>query len=333
MSEQRNCPGRHIEDRSLRDDEYLCMGCLRHAERILGDLPALVAEVETTVARQAHAYRAGGMRRTVVDEDWRGTAHALAPHPLPVDIEASTRARTTLELLFEWADFVAEHHGKTGLPMFSRSKPLTDLTPAAVAILLRYADWMRSNEQGPALAEAVRCVRRDIRTLIDCRPENLYAGPCRADLEYPPELGYRCEAKLYREWGRAEISCDSCGTAHTTAERREWLRAEVETRLLPLRIVWEDLYELVPGFELDWPTVKRWTQPREQRIPIKDKSGQPRYDKRGRPMVRITLTPARLEHQNRVGDVLLYRGSDILRLAEDKGIRRGRRRIRRSDVA
>lgn len=337
MTDQRTCPGSHSIAHpapALRNDEHLCRGCVRHTERILGDLVALTRDVETTVTRQDRVGTRNGARAIGHDR------------PLPVNVHTSDKARKSLALLFEWADFVAERNSVRGLPSFARTIPLGTLVPRAVAILLHYSDWMRLDQQGPDCANAIRSVRRDLRALVDAPPERLYAGPCEADLGYDKTLGYRCSGQLFRRWGSEEITCDGyrpdrligehrfgCGTVHATAERRTWMRAEVEERLLPLRVLWEDLYELVPGCELDWKTVRQWTQERRQRVAKRDTNGLERVDSRGKPMVTVIVTPPRLEPQAWDCDVPLYRGSDVLKLAEDGGLRRGRRRRTRRSVA
>jgi hypothetical protein len=319
------CPGGHSTAHpapGLRPDEYLCRGCVRHAERILGDLPSLTRDLETTVTRQDRAAKSG-----------RGTK---TERPLPANLIAADRGRTTLELLFEWADFVAQHYGVKGLPMFAAHRPLTELVPPAVAILLTHAEWMRTNEQGPGLAEAIRCVRRDLRAIVDRKPERLYAGPCLADLGYDPTLGYDCRLPVYRPWGTDDITCDGhtvnvtpgqwtasgCGRLHLAADRKEWLLAEVTSRLLPLRLVWESLYVLIPDCQVEWETAKQWTRERRQRV-----------DDPARKRPRIIVSPPRLEPQSWAAETPLYRGADILRLAEDKQPRRGRRRVPRGEVA
>lgn len=320
MTEPRNCPGYHPNgDKPIRDG-YLCRGCQTRAERALGDLPALTRELETTVTRQDRVASAGK----------RAEGHA---RPLVVNLDADRRGRTILELLFEWADYVAAWHHRTGLPVFSRDTPLTTLVPRAVAMLLEHPDWMRHNEQGPVLAEAAHNIRRDLRRLVDQPPARLLAGPCRADLGYPPELNYRCELTLYRKWGSETITCDGhrpdstpgqwtpsgCGAVHTDTDRDTFLVDSVEERLLPLRMLWEALHRLVPGSTLDWKTVQRWT--RERREPIPAKPGERQ---------RYTVTPPRLTPAGLDLDGNpLYRGSDVLRLARDDQPRRGRRRIRR----
>lgn len=337
MSDVRACPGNHTDAHpapQLRPGEHLCRGCITHAERLLSDLVALTRDVEVTVTRQA---------RTAGSSGARAVGHEP---PLPVDVGASDRARRSLELLFEWADFVAERTGQRGIPVFARHVPLQTLVPRAVAIILRHSQWMRLDEQGPDLANAIRHVRRDLRRLVDTHLERLYAGPCDADLGYDPKLGYECRGQLFRQWGAEEIVCDGyrpdtlpgewrhgCGTAHTTAERREWLLGAIGEHLLPLRVVWEDLYDLVPGFDVDWETARKWPRERRNRLPRVDAKGRPRLGKDGQPLMRVIVTPPRLTAEGWDGDTPLFKGSDILRVARDSAVRPGRRRRTRRTVA
>lgn len=325
--EPATCPGFRC-DRPLRD-EYLCRACHHRAERALGDLVALARDVEVTVTRQDRITNPGK----------RGTGHA---QPLIANLRASDQARTVFELLFEWADYVAQWNGVKGLPIFTHHRPLTELVPIACAILLRYTDWMRNNEQGPTLADAIHQVRRDARRIVDQPPARLYAGPCLADLGYPPELGYDCRLPLFRKWGADDIECDGhnpdkamrrewlsrgCGTIHPASDRDGFMVTAAEEHLLPLRLLYDSMHVLVPGFALDWKTVQQWTRERRQRLVIgKTKTGRER--------VRIIVTAPRLMPASIGSDGReLYRGDDVLRLARDCEPRRGRRRVTRRNVA
>jgi hypothetical protein len=315
----RTCPGYGC-GAALRDG-YLCRSCQRRAERILGELPSLAREVETTIARQ--------------DRGATGRRGDGAEQPLPVNLTAGDRARhpDVLPLLFEWADHVAACYSVTGLPVFAAALPMTVTVPRAVAVLLRYADWMRLAVQGPELANALSCVRRDLRKIVDRPPSRTYAGPCQARVAIVDDGavvgGRRCPLALYRYWGADEITCDGhldpegregCGTVHPASERAEFLVDQVRQQLLPLRLVWESLYVLLPGCQVDWATAQRWTRPQR----IRDDAGV---------RIKIRVVAARLEPQAWAGDTPLYRGADILRFAEDKAPRRGRRRhVRAADV-
>lgn len=319
MTEARTCPG-HACTNAITDD-YLCRACQRRAERILGDLPALTRELETTVTRQDRIASGGK----------RGKGH---DQPAVANLSASDRGRRELELLFEWADAVAAWHRVKGLPLFARSLPLTQLVPAAVAILLRYSDWMRTHPDGADLASAIWYVRQGVRRIIDVREERLYAGPCHEPIS--ADAGDLCRLPLYRKWGADDIVCDGyepggpvvglprpegCGHAHPAADRHAFLVASVEEYLLPLKLVWESLYVLIPGCEIAWKTAQQWTRAQRTRDDTGDR-------------VRIRVTPPRLQASGvDWRGQPLYRGGDILRLAQDKRPRRGRRRVQRADVA
>ena len=308
----RTCPGYGCS--SPLDNEYLCRRCQHRAERILGDLPALTRELRTTVTRQ--------------DRVATGRRGMGAEQPLPVNVSASDRGRQVLELLFEWADFVAAAYGVKGLPVFARHIPLEALVPQAVSVLLARSDWLRFNEQGPDLASAVWSVQQGLRRIVDCAEERLYAGPCYAELDGTG----KCGLSLYRRWGADVIVCDGyrpdtpgpfqgCGASHAAVDRHAFLVASVEEHVLPLKLVWESLYVLVPGCDVPWRTALQWTKERRTR----DATGP-------RVRIRVTpplLTPAAVDWRGRP----LYRGEDILRLAQDKKPRRGRRRVTRPQIA
>lgn len=323
------CPGFRCEH-PLRD-EYLCRSCQRRAERVLGDLVACARDVEVTVTRQDRITNPGK----------RGTGHA---QPSPANLNADRQARTVFDLLFEWADHVAQWQGVRGLPVFAAHRPLTEMVAQACAILLQYSDWMRNQQQGPDLANAIHSVRRDARRIVDQPATRLYAGPCQADLGYPPELGYGCRLPLFRKWGADDIECDGhnpelaakrirqfgCGTVHLAVERDGFMVAAAEEHVLPLRLLYDSLHVLIPNCALDWKTVHQWTKARQTRVPLKDEKGRQRFDSRGRERVRIIVTPPRLTPVRVDSDGReLYRGADVLALARDGDKRRGRRRVAR----
>jgi hypothetical protein len=343
----RTCPGYHgTQAAPTLGNDYLCRQCVRRAERILGDLPSLARDVEITASRQDRVATGGSghapaqPRESKPGEEKVGLA--IAERPLPVNFAADERARhpDVFGLLFEWADHVAAWHRVQGLPVFAASLPLTVTVPRAVAVLLRYADWMRLTEQGPDLAHALYTIRRELRRIVDKPPSRVYAGPCKARVAITDDDGAvigakRCELSLFRRWDSDSIVCDGyvpgeplipmlgCGKVHAATDRKDFLVDQVRMQLLPLKLVWESLYILLPNCQVDWPTAQQWTRARR----IREEPAEPGK----RPKVRVV--PARLEPQRWLGDTPLYRGSDILRLADDKAPRRGRRRVQRVNVA
>lgn len=341
--DQQPCPGHHTPERpapGLRPGEQLCHHCVRRAEHQLTEIAALAGQLDrVTIARLDRVQHAAGAARRAPDQDWRGTANALPATPWPANVDAAERGREVLELLFEWADHVAAWHRIEGLPAFTRHVPLAQLAGRAAAVLVHHSRWMRDQQQGPDLAHAIWCVRRDLRQLVDTQPARLYAGPCGADLGYGEGLGYRCGLPLYQAWGRDTIRCDGhrpsgdqrprwntgCGAGHEVTDRQVFLRASVDGALLPLKLLWQSLHVLVgqPASDVAWKVVEAWTRPRTQRVETVARSG--------RKLVRLVTTPPRLTAAGvDLAGRPLYRGGDVLQLAEDGQRRRGRRRITRA---
>jgi transcription elongation factor Elf1 len=145
-----------------------------------------------------------------------------------------------------------------------------------------------------------------MRRRIDLPPTYFYCGPCNgrtvsmqltADngmLTYEAETE-KCTGSLYALLTSKTVSCRNCGTIYDVATRRQWLLAELEDALLPLRLVWEALPRLV-GVQPDWETVRRWPK----------LTGPRHLDVRG-----LTTT-----------DVELFRAGDVLAL-----VRRDNRRL------
>jgi hypothetical protein len=334
VSTSRNCP---LCERDA-GVTMICERCVRATERRLGDIPALVDELELTLSRQGRGGRGAGHRKRGDDQ------------PLPFDIAASGK-RSLINLLAEWADLAAAESHAGGMP-WHHSQWESDLgqTRAAVSVLQRHLSWFRVGEQAPIAARAIETIRNQLRSAIDRVPERLWAGPCHAELpaaistteagaitvtlnasDTPP----RCELQLYRKWGEELITCDGhndpdetggCGAVHTIDGRRDFLLTSIEEQLLPLRLVWESLYELLPGCNIAWETVRKW--PRKQTKPRRDpRTGQPLTDRRGRRLV--TVVPPRLHVRtvNLLGTEL-FRGGDIIDLARDEIPRRGAKRTR-----
>jgi len=290
----------------------------------IGDLPSLTAECDVTIARLDRVGRGAGHRK-------KGDEQPLLVKVRGDGKPVSDVVDTTLQLLYEWSDHVATYYGWPSLPLHVRGDvrpPRSLLVPAAARTLLCHADWMRIDQQGPDLAHAVWRIRSDLRAVIDRPPERTYAGPCQAPIlvmETLPGAGNtisvrghetRCDRDLYRRWGSSTIVCDGydpdprkreggCGTEHLAVNRDAFLVVTVKEQLLPLRLLWESLYVLMPGCTVDWETVRRW----------------PRRNNGSPPRLTSNVTTA--------AGVALYRGSDVLALAADTMPRQGRRRITR----
>lgn len=322
MTAVRTCPG-HGCTRPLNDSEFLCRGCQRRAERILGDLPSLARAVEETIAKLDTGGNVSGGSRGVPESQ------------PPANLAASDRARDkdAFGLLFEWADAVAADYGMKGLPIRLDRIPLSTVVPAAVAILLSRSEWFRRHPDGPDAASAIWHVQRNARRIVDRRPDRWYAGRCGAAHEHEAPCSCRChvtssnlamcdvnagygtgcgphdttswvcDRALYALPGRAEVTCDGwrqdwlgCGRVHLATERSAFILATLEDELVPLDLILAALPTLIHR-NPDAATVRQWRH-RQKIVP---------------------------KSQTVLG-VVLYRGGDVIKAALDTDARPGPRR-------
>lgn len=313
----RVCPGHHDVDIALRDDEHLCRFCVGRAMRNLEMLAAEFNEVDVTVTGRARTYR-GAPRPRVPDEDWRGAEHALRPTPLPFNEHADTVRAAQVDLLREWADFAGR------LPQLGRDVPPD--SPHRIAQILdtlkQARNWLRTNEQGGACADAIAHARQQLRATIDRRDERWFAGPCGQPVTIieidehdgvlvPRAVTGPCTADLYARAGAAAIVCDGyrepvgingCGATHPAMARHKYVIRTLRDKLLPLPAILAAIPQLT-GRNPDRETVKKWRQ-------------------RGklRPVVSLTKGPEGWTTGTR------WRGGDVLDLVLDDQPRPGPRR-------
>lgn len=180
--------------------------CASHAgdlERDLGDVPALVSDLEVTLTRQA-----------VIGEHHGGVS---AEVPMPFHLGASEALVVLRSTLVGWVRVVVEEDGAQW--------PADDLHLMA-AFLLRALPWIRVHPAAAQAVDEIGAATGLARRCIDRHPERWYAGPCTGDV-----AGDQCSVHLYARPGAAEVACPKCESVHQVDERREWLRAAVEDHL------------------------------------------------------------------------------------------------------
>lgn len=212
---------------------YVCTRCANRTAADLRRLASLIGDLETTITRQSRAGDGGP---------------ATDRHPLPVDLGAAARADTIRTTVTTWARHILATRGitVTRVPrIVGPTCPTTAGSPTcghpSCATIIRTAqprnvlgattrwlasqcEWLRHQpEAAQALAELTAAARLADR-VIDRRTPQLYAGPCRADLEE----GGICQADLYAQPGADTIRCRDCRATHSAAARREWLLAEAQ---------------------------------------------------------------------------------------------------------
>ena len=184
-------------DRPVPDQAYACQTCANRLERALGDIPALWAELDTVLTRQAR----------YSDPEGRGGDKAL-----PFNLKASDVRGALRGTLNTWCRLIAEERGKD----------LPEDHPAAVARwLLNHVTWLRHHRAGADAVDEITSVVHKMRGIIDRPAERIYAGPCRD-----------CNGDMYGKPGAAMVECRPCGLEYDVAEMVAWMRQEARGRLV-----------------------------------------------------------------------------------------------------
>lgn len=258
------------------DPAFLCRGCGDELARLIGDVPALLEELETRIARQDRVTRRQGKPRPrPIDADGHND-DAIGASPMPYDPDAAEVRWDLLNTLGTWARHLAESRDVA---------PPTDATLASW--LLNAAESFRFDEAGPEALDEIRYVVGKGWRAVDRSPVLVFAGPCRAETVGPDLWPACCLADLRVPRRSSTARCRECGAVHDLAERWQIVADAVEDALLPLDEVIDALPLLAPG--CDRPTaatLRKW-----------------RF--RGR------LVARGLDHHGRE----LYRGGDVLDLA------------------
>ena len=199
------CP---IDARPLPNNATICGACEETLSRALGDLDALLDDLDTALTRQARK------RPT------RGNSASDGP-PLPYDERASEAARDLRTLLKDWVSLVAEGLADEGrfvkLPMPATAKSLSSW-------IMHHTRWIAQHDTAAdAYSEIVGAVN-NIRRTIDIAPDMVYVGPCGNESE-----GVECTETLYAAEGSDAVRCRTCTTVHDIPARYAHAAAQADT--------------------------------------------------------------------------------------------------------
>lgn len=266
---------------------FLCKPCLREIERAIGDMPALLAELETAIARQVRIYRAthaSAERESATAEPSEAASErhrrpdgtltpymrskdgkiALRAFPLPVDLDAAEVRWNVRNTLGTWARHLAESRD---------TEPPADRT--VIDWLLNNADAIRFDEAAAEIHDEITFAHREAERAVDRSPERIYAGPCRAE-----HVEFCCVRDLYAK-PDGSLICDGhrsdragCRVEHSISDRNEMIRAELEGSLLPLN----DALDALRYWHLAEPPrriVNDWI--RRGRLPEHELAGRPAF--------------------------------------------------------
>lgn len=208
--------------------------CTQQLERELGDVAAIVADMDITLSRQARIGGGGqsGLARErmpfhpgVVDPIWvlgnvlTTWARDVCGDTLPPEEAVIYRNRET-PMLGPFCGFCI-HQTCMELRISEKvTKP-----PAVIAawMLLSNTPAIRRHPAVEELLDEVLDAIRLARRTVDRAAERKFLGPCDGKFE-----GVTCTEDLYVHPAATEARCRVCGTEHDVAERREWLLSKAE---------------------------------------------------------------------------------------------------------
>jgi hypothetical protein len=213
-------------------DGFVCQRCAHDLERALGDIPAVVHQLNLTLAKQTR----------YADRNERGGNE----QPLPMDPLASAAASELRHHLCNWVTIVAETRGLP-LPAAAIYHPGGEPGMDTLARwMLAHVEWLRHHEHGYVAVEELTVDMRTARRVIDV-PANrttFPVGPC-PEFQPPNEPTLEGAAIIHPVTGQwinlsrycpgevwayipntdtqpARLECSAC---HTVWESWQWLRA------------------------------------------------------------------------------------------------------------
>ena len=224
-----SCP---VDGKPLTNQAVICADCTDTLDRALGDLGALLQDLDTALARQSRKRPARGN-------------HERDDKPLPYDLGASRSADAMKGILVSWARLVSEE----------REVPITCRdNSASIALWLDpHVTWLSRHEAAAdAYSEIVGAVN-NIRRTIDIAPDTRFIGPCYAVIE-----GVECDETLYAVEGSEAVRCKTCGTTWDARDRTLQTLTHAET-------IAQDATTLsrsfaLQGIALETERIKNWAK-------------------------------------------------------------------------
>jgi hypothetical protein len=235
------CPNCLREQR----DGILCSGCTSTLEYELGEVPAILADLDTTLAKQARLGATGhgglaserasfhdGARlavdylqntlvtwaRDVSGESW-----------LPAAIGPATVRRSPDAVTAGPFCPTCRHRSCMALRLEER-RPAPPASAQAAWFLLGHMPEIRRHPAVEQLVDEVIEGIRQARRATDRIADRQYLGTCRATTD-----GVTCTEELWAPPAAREVQCTVCGTEYVVAERRAWLLELAADRLVTVR--------------------------------------------------------------------------------------------------
>lgn len=203
MTDKPLCP---VCGSEARGDRFICQGCGDDLAKDLGDIPALIEQLDLDLSKQHGVQigrgRGGSDPGDPEDERFPGS---LTPKPLPYDLRASEALTDIRIVLIGWTRVLVEDRGQPW--------PADDTVSISRWLMCR-VDIIRDHEAGDECIREVRGAVKKARRTLDRKRDLVYAGPCGVK---------DCQEHLYARPGAKSVACAECGAIHDVNERRDWM--------------------------------------------------------------------------------------------------------------
>lgn len=171
-------------------DTFICKNCLQALRRDLGDVPALIDDLHTTLSRQDVVGAFSGRRASETSLPWKETA--------------SEALWVLIDTVMTWTRELQD----------TDAAPFPDAPVAAARWLLTNSSHIASREQAGQLVDELGSAVAKAYEAIDRPPELLIAGQCGRN---------GCAEYLYARPDSKTTNCRGCDTEHQVDERRAWM--------------------------------------------------------------------------------------------------------------
>jgi hypothetical protein len=231
--------------RPTAGDRYLCGDCTDTYARALGQVPAVVDELEVTLAKQ---------------QRFTDAMLTVQNNGLPYDQTAADvlhRLRAELVALVRLC--AAEHVRSSDY----RQRDPDDTSASMSRWLLWRVDGVAVMAWAADVHTLVEVVTHAV-TVIDRPADRVYAGPCD-----------QCARDLYVEPGQAAAVCEHCGIGYDLEARRTWLLSVAYDTLGTAT----EVARALTSFELPVTPDRVWQWKHRGRLTAKahNPAGQPLY--------------------------------------------------------
>jgi hypothetical protein len=222
-----------------QSEGLLCHEDTTRLERELGDVAAIVGELDITLSKQARIGVAG--------------APGLARERTPINVGAMQAADNLGNVLTTWARDVAPELWDRWEPRSTRHEPLT----SSARILLSHVPAIRRHPAVVELVDEISDAIHQARRAVDRPADRVYLGQCYVETPDPDGRQVTCLAELYARPTASEVQCKVCGAEHEVGERRAWLLTRAADMIVTVKEASQYLGE-VGGIKVSQASIRSY---------------------------------------------------------------------------